>query len=168
MKKTSGSKKIIPVCMVLAILLFAFIKPGNWPLGFYNLNVYAQDIASNQSRAIADKAAPPKEAYGNIYLADSVDGIKIRWNSGNPDIITDQDTGRYKKGVVTRQDEDTVVRLTASFTTDGKEQTQNYDVTVKAKPPKQEDMEAYLMVTFDRTNFPTRVRKYYSWYRRMV
>lgn len=158
-KKTSGIKKIIPVCMVLAILLFAFIKPGNWPLGFYNLNVYAQDIASNQSRAIADKAAPPKEAYGNIYLADFVDGIKIRWNSGNPDIITDQDNGRYKKGVVTRQDEDTVVRLTASFTTDGKEQTQNYDVTVKAKPPKQEDMEAYLMVTFGQDQFPHQSEK---------
>lgn len=88
---------------------------------------------------------------GNITLPSEKDGINISWKSSDDSVIASEDVNGKPAGVVTRQDKDTKVTLTAVFSKDGQESvTKTYDVTVKAKAPEvsEEDYVGYLFVHF--------------------
>ena len=87
---------------------------------------------------------------GNIYLPTSVDGIDIKWKSSNPDVISDVKIGEKAAGVVSRQENDTKVMLTASFTLDGEEKSCRQEVCVIKAPKKleEDDYEGYLFGHF--------------------
>lgn len=85
--------------------------------------------------------------------------MKIAWKSSDEKVISTKVTENAgyddtPAGVVTRQDEDTKVTLTATFSKDGEEDvTKNYDVTVKAKAEEvtEDDYVGYLFVRFTGT-----------------
>lgn len=97
---------------------------------------------------------------GNITLPEEIDGVKIRWISSNPDVISDKKIGNKAAGVVNRQNEDVKVTLTAMAQDGGCEKceaTQDgvccekaIEVTVIAAPKKltDEDFGGYLFAHF--------------------
>lgn len=88
---------------------------------------------------------------GNITLPSEKDGVNISWKSSDDSVIASKDVNGKPAGVVTRQDKDTDVTLTAVFSKDGQESvTKTYNVTVKAKAPEvsEEDYVGYLFVHF--------------------
>ena len=88
---------------------------------------------------------------GNITLPSEKDGVNISWKSSDDSVIASKDVNGKPAGVVTRQDKDTKVTLTAVFSKDGQNSvTKTYDVTVKAKAPEvsEEDYVGYLFVHF--------------------
>ena len=91
------------------------------------------------------------DVRGNITLPSVKDGVNISWTSSDEAVITSKEVNGKPAGVVTRQDKDTDVTLTAVFSKDGQESvTKTYDVTVKAKAPEvsEEDYVGYLFVHF--------------------
>ncbi|HIY31445.1 MAG TPA: family 43 glycosylhydrolase [Candidatus Mediterraneibacter avicola] len=88
---------------------------------------------------------------GNITLPSVKDGVDISWTSSNEAVITSKEVSGKPAGVVTRQEKDTDVTLTAVFSKEGQESvTKTYDVTVKAKAPEvtEDDYVGYLFVHF--------------------
>lgn len=88
---------------------------------------------------------------GNITLPAEKDGVNIAWTSSDESVITSKEVDGKPAGVVTRQDADTKVTLTAEFSKDGQESvTKTYDVTVRAKAPEvtEDDYVGYLFVHF--------------------
>ena len=79
------------------------------------------------------------QVKGNITLpATGVNGSAITWKSSNQAVISDeavQNDGydATPAGVVTRQDNDTVVELTATLSYGGSTVTKTFELTVKAK-----------------------------------
>lgn len=98
---------------------------------------------------------------GNITLPDEKDGVSIQWTSSNEKVIgtkpvKNEGYDETPAGVVTRQDKDTKVTLTAVFSKGkGKEDSikKTYEVTVKAKAKEvaEEDYVGYLFVRFNGT-----------------
>lgn len=88
---------------------------------------------------------------GNITLPSEKDGVNISWKSSDDSVIASKDVNGKPAGVVTRQDKDTKVTLTAVFSKDGQNSvTKTYEVTVKAKAPEvtEDDYVGYLFVHF--------------------
>lgn len=92
---------------------------------------------------------------GNITLLSEKDGVSIEWKSSDEDVIStkvikNKNYDDTPAGVVTRQDKDTKVTLTATLTKDGEKKTKKFHVTVKAAPEKikDEDYTGYLFVHF--------------------
>ena len=100
-----------------------------------------REAAMSDLHYVAEKFSIPNadSIKGNITLPSEKDGVKIAWKSSDEKVISTKvkENAGYDDtpaGVVTRQDEDTKVTLTATFSKDGEEDvTKNYDVTVKAK-----------------------------------
>lgn len=91
------------------------------------------------------------DVRGNITLPSVKDGVDISWTSSNEAVITSKEVSGKPAGVVTRQEKDTDVTLTAVFSKEGQESvTKTYDVTVKAKAPEvtEDDYVGYLFVHF--------------------
>ena len=88
--------------------------------------------------------------YGNVRLAEEVNGAQVTWWSSNPDVINPKQDGDAAPGVVTRQDEDTEVTLVAQIEKDGNKTKYEQTVTVKAAAPEltDDDYEAYLFGHF--------------------
>lgn len=120
--------------------------------------VYADEEAERISmledvQRVADLFEIPNmdDVRGNITLPSVKDGVNISWTSSNEAVITSKEVSGKPAGVVTRQDKDTDVTLTAVFSKDEQESvTKTYDVTVKAKAPEvsEEDYVGYLFVHF--------------------
>lgn len=91
------------------------------------------------------------DVRGNITLPSVKDGVNISWTSSDEEVITSKEVSGKPAGVVTRQDKDTKVTLTAVFSKDGQDSvTETYEVNVKAKAPEvsEEDYVGYLFVHF--------------------
>ncbi len=91
------------------------------------------------------------DVRGNITLPSVKDGVDISWTSSNEAVITSKEVNGKPAGVVTRQDKDTKVTLTAVFSKDGQDSVpKTYEVNVKAKAPEvsEEDYVGYLFVHF--------------------
>lgn len=90
---------------------------------------------------------------GNITLPKvGKYGSDITWTSSNEDVIsteekTNENYDSTPAGVVTRQNDDTEVKLTATITKNQKTQTKDFNVTVKAKAEVGE-MTDYLFAYF--------------------
>ena len=90
------------------------------------------------------------KVYGNIRLVTELDGASIKWKANVKDVVSTQDNGDLKAGVVTRQEEDTTVTLTANIEKDGKGATFTQDIVVAKAAPEiyDDDYEAYLFGHF--------------------
>lgn len=108
---------------------------------------------------------------GNITLPDEKDGVTINWKSSNEEVINTKvvKNAGYDDtpaGVVTRQDKDTKVTLTAEFAKKGEKSiTKEYPVTVKAAPEpiKAEDYKGYLFTHFvDQQEDSSKEQVYFS------
>ena len=89
--------------------------------------------------------------YGNVRLADEVNGAKVTWTSSNSKVINPKQDGDAAPGVVHRQNKDVNVRLTATIEKEDGEKTKfEQTVTVKAAVPEltDDDYEAYLFGHF--------------------
>lgn len=72
---------------------------------------------------------------GNITLpAKSMTGADVEWTSDNEAVISTQPQGQKPAGVVTRQDTDTKVKLTATIKQTSGDIKKEFNVTVKKKP----------------------------------
>lgn len=126
-------------------------------LAWATLTVHAQQTAGITTVKNSLVIPHADDIRGNITLLQTQDGATITWTSSRPDVITDKDIrlkdlgiaayDRIPAGVVTRQDQDTPVTLTATIR-QGKETTEKvFHVTVKARPEKRKP-EAYLFPFF--------------------
>ena len=87
------------------------------------------------------------KVYGNIRLVTQYDDeTTIKWRCNNKKVVSVTDQGKLKAGVVTRQEEDKTVKLTATINKAGKVATFEQEIVVAAAPEKIEDdyYEAYL------------------------
>ncbi|SKB85825.1 Beta-xylosidase, GH43 family [Lachnospiraceae bacterium] len=88
------------------------------------------------------------DVRGNIYLASKGEkGSEISWKSSDSAVISDKDKGEKKAGVVTRQDKDTKVKLTATVTYGEATDTKEIEVTVKKAVEKKKTTH-YLFANF--------------------
>ena len=93
---------------------------------------------------------PEYAVYGNVRLADEVDGASVSWWSSNPEVINPNYNGDIAPGEVNRQDQDVEVSLTAQIEKDGTKTKFDQTVLVKAAAPEinDEDYKAYLFGHF--------------------
>lgn len=132
-------------------------------LGFYifatSIASHAQQTVASQVEAIRASLTIPHadDVRGNITLPTWQDGATITWKSSRPDIITDKDI-RLKDcgnaaytvipaGVVSRQDKNVRVELTATIKKQNQTARKIFFVTVKARVP-QKKAEAYIFLSF--------------------
>src|SRR5699024_2832920 len=79
----------------------------------------------------------PDDVRGNITLPAELaidktnETAAITWKSSNPDVVTDTEKDGKPAGVVTRQDEDTKVTMTATIEVNGETTTKDIELTVK-------------------------------------
>jgi len=102
-----------------------------------------------------------REIRGNITLPKFIQGMPVQWESSRPEVITDKPVGKKAPGVVTRQEEDTEVLLTATLS-DGTKRV--FEVLVKAacKPLAEEDFEGYLFGHFIGEGGPLEEQIYFA------
>ena len=88
--------------------------------------------------------------YGNIYLPTEIEGATVTWKSANKKVIDVVGDEQKAPGVVNRQAEDTIVKLTAIIDKEGVKTQYEQEVLVKAAPQeiKDEDYKAYLFGHF--------------------
>ena len=88
--------------------------------------------------------------YGNIRLAEKVNGANVTWWSSNNNIVKANAYGDAAPGVVERPSQDTDVTLVAQIDKNGTKTKFEQTVTVKAAAPEiaDEDYEAYLFGHF--------------------
>lgn len=132
----------------------------------------ARREAMEEVQHVADSFEIPNadSIKGNITLPSEKNGVSIAWTSGNEAVISTKAVSNEgyddtPAGVVTRQEEDTSVTLSAEFSKDGKSVTKNYEVTVKAKPQDvtEDDYAGYLFVHFTGTEEDgTKEQTYFS------
>ena len=91
-----------------------------------------------------------EEIRGNIYLPTELDGAEITWHSTDRSVITDKEEDGKAPGIVTREDDDVEVRLTATVVKDGAYCQVYQDVNVLGTygAPTEDDYCGYLLVTF--------------------
>ena len=95
-------------------------------------------IGSAMEQLEADAAAltipNANDIRGNITLPEEgLNGSEIIWKSSAPEIISDEDAGNIRKGVVNRTENDEKVTLTATFKIGEETLEKDFEVTVKAK-----------------------------------
>lgn len=79
------------------------------------------------------------DVRGNITLPTmGENGSVITWNSSKPYVISDQDDGNYKAGVVNRKAKDMTVTLTATLVYKNVSETKKFTATVKKEAPAKE------------------------------
>ncbi len=128
----------------------------------YNYTLSAEEVKQNVTLtdeeivelAEARLAVPnADDIRGNITLpTTSSKGATITWETDRPDVInvTDKVNENYDDipaGVVTRQDKDTEVKLTATISSGEVTATKTIPITVKAKS-KEKNFTSYLMTHF--------------------
>ncbi|NLY43957.1 MAG: family 43 glycosylhydrolase [Clostridiaceae bacterium] len=106
----------------------------------------------------ADKLNIPNadDIRGNITLPSTGEkGTTIKWETDRPDVvnvneIVNEGYDNTPPGIVTRQDTDVRVKLTATITYGEKSITKEIPITVKAKPKElnEDDFKGYLMAHF--------------------
>lgn len=94
-----------------------------------------------------------KDVRENITLPTEMDGVHLTWESDNQKVIStevkkNKDYYDTPAGVVSRQDKDTKVKLTVTGECEGQTASKDIEVTVKAKPKKQDENAGYLYVHF--------------------
>jgi len=111
------------------------------------IQVNAEDDPQTKIENALDSLYLPSEVTGNLTLVtEGEDQVAITWKSGNEQVISTQaedcsvyyDEVEIPAGVVTRQNQDTRVTLTATGTLSGASVTRKYEVTVKAKSEEKE------------------------------
>ena len=109
-----------------------------------------QEEANAIKENIAIVTDDENKIYGNIRLPSEVDGASIKWKSSNNKVVSVKDKDDLKAGVVTRPEEDTEVKLTATIVKDGKEASYEQTITVAAAPKAiaEEDYVGYLFCHF--------------------
>ena len=109
-----------------------------------------QELADAIASEISIVTDEDNKVYGNIRLPQEVDGATIKWKADKKDVISVTDNGDLKAGVVTRQAEDTTVKLTATMEKDGTSATVEQEIVVAAAAPEiaDEDYCAYLFGHF--------------------
>lgn len=106
-----------------------------------------------------------RDIRGNITLPDEIKvgelntAVSVSWTSSKPEVITDKDIpvgdigiedySVMPAGVVTRQEKDTNVTLTATLELDGVTDTKVFETEVKAKPEETGELEAYIFPFFE-------------------
>lgn len=107
---------------------------------------------SNRMQDILKKIDIPNKnsIRGNITLISAIDGANIEWKSSDTDVITDKIFGEMAAGVVTRQNEDTQVKLIAKVSLDDETAVKEFGVCVVKKPAKltDDDFQGYLFGHF--------------------
>lgn len=145
-------KKRILTGFLTAVILLA-------SLPIHNISVLGAELSAVES-VDADLEAllipNSDEVRGNLHLPLIGDnGSQVQWTSSNPSVITAEaggTDGEIPAGVVTRQDKDTDVTLSAAVSMDSVSETRKFTVTVLAKPQLQET-EAYMFAYFPYTSF---------------
>lgn len=99
----------------------------------WELNVITEEGAEYQ--AFEDITIPnADDIKGNVtLLAQGAAGSPIVWESSNAAVISPVAQGKKPAGVVTRPDEDTTVKLTATLKQASGDKKKDFDVTVKKK-----------------------------------
>jgi hypothetical protein len=128
----------------------------------YNYTLSAEEIKQNatlKDEEIVEMAKASLEIpnaddiRGNITLPTTTDkGAKVSWDTNRPDVVNvnkeeNENYDDIPAGVVTRQNSDTQVKLTATITSGEVRDTKQIVLTVKAKPEKK-DFTSYLMTHF--------------------
>lgn len=102
------------------------------------------------------------DVCGNITLPEKITvedkEVSVGWISSKPEVITDKDIplndigiDAYRvmpAGVVTRQDTDTQVTITAVLTYNGAVRTKDFTANVRAKNTEEKQLEAYIFPFF--------------------
>ena len=93
---------------------------------------------------------------GNISLPSEVNGVSISWESSDEDVISTKTVKNAgydatPAGVVTRQEKDTNVTLTATFTKDDESVTKKFNCKVIKAPKAVDEYVGYLFVHFTGT-----------------
>ncbi|NLY43198.1 MAG: family 43 glycosylhydrolase, partial [Clostridiaceae bacterium] len=118
-----------------------------------NKGIIAETILNEVAESLTIPNAD--DIRGNITLPLERKGATISWATDRPDVvnvneIVNENYDNTPPGVVTRQDTDVQVKLTATITYDGRSLTKEIPITVKAKPKNvtEDDMKAYLFTYF--------------------
>lgn len=99
------------------------------------------DDAGTAEKALAGiSVVNADDARGNLTLPTTADGLPVTWTSSNPGVVS-------TTGVVSRQDADTTVTLTASVTKGAETRTRDIVVTVR-KAAKLAAFEGYAFAYF--------------------
>ncbi len=102
------------------------------------------------------------DVRGNLFLPSvGVNGSVITWASSNKSVITEKDSGKRKAGVVTRQEDDVRVTLTATVTYGAASDTKKFTARVRAAVGKQE-YSKYLFAYFTGDGGQQTEQIYYS------
>ncbi|MBE5870496.1 MAG: hypothetical protein E7294_04460 [Lachnospiraceae bacterium] len=101
---------------------------GSTGLGISEWEVYHVEDAVALLKDAAAGLTLPQKASADFDLPSKANGVDVTWQSGNAAIKIEDG-----KAVVTRQDADTSVELTATFTFMGETVTKSYNVTVEKK-----------------------------------
>ena len=133
-------------------------------LADYPLVSDANDTSGNEndgtdaSRALEEiEIVNPKEIRGNITLpTENSYDAQITWKSSNPAVISDQeveneDYDNIPAGVVTRQEVDTLVTLTATAKVGNAASSKEFSLIVKAEAGEK-DLNSYLFTYFPDNN----------------
>ena len=155
----------------------SFYEADKYFRGYFdNVKVYDQAMNAEQVKLATAKEKAAREEWkydlkrvsesfsipnadnilGNISLPEKIDGATVTWKSSDETVISTKKVENKgydptPAGVVTRQNTDKKVTLTAVFSKkDESSVTKTYDVTVKAKPTavSEEDYAGYLFVHF--------------------
>ncbi|UJF31419.1 LamG domain-containing protein [Paenibacillus hexagrammi] len=128
----------------------------------YNYTLSAEEVKQNEAlpdELLVEEAKQQLEIpnasdiRGNITLPSTgYKGAQITWATDRPDVvnlneITNDNYDNMPPGVVTRQDADTQVKLTATLTSGSASATKDITLTVKAKSAKP-DLQKYLFTHF--------------------
>ncbi|QGQ44783.1 family 43 glycosylhydrolase [Metabacillus sediminilitoris] len=128
----------------------------------YNFALSAEEIKQNATLTDEEIVGIAKanldipnadDIRGNITLPASSDkGATITWETDSPDVVSvnkkeNENYDYIPAGVVTRQDSDTQVKVTATITSGEISDTKQITLTVKAKPEKK-NFTSYLMTHF--------------------
>jgi len=119
----------------------------------------ARETAMTDIHYVADHFEIPNanDIRGNITLPKEEKGVSITWTSSDENVIStkaveNKDYDETPAGVVTRQEKDRIVKLTATFSKGKESVVKHYNVTVKAKQDaKDEEYKGYLFVHFTGT-----------------
>ena len=134
-----------------AIFVSSFVSLMLTACGGGNLPPMDEEEANAIKENIQIVTDDDNKVYGNIRLVTQYDDeTTIKWRCNNKKVVSVTDNGKLKAGVVTRQEEDKTVKLTATINKDGKVATFEQEIVVAAAPEKIEDddYEAYLFGHF--------------------
>ena len=94
-----------------------------------------RNVSEKMKKILEYIAIPDADGIrGNISLITSYEDVSIHWESSNTEVITDKATGCKAAGVVTRQDKDVEVTLSARVSFDNETAVAEYTVKVLKAP----------------------------------